>query len=83
MVKLFRLELVQREDHRKALAPERDERPNERHIAEDPGLVLDEHGVALRRDELELAIQIGCVEVLDPDEGHLMSAVTKAVGHGK
>src|SRR5206468_9204172 len=29
-VKLFRLELVQREDHRKALAPEREERPNER-----------------------------------------------------
>ncbi len=83
VMELLGLELVQRENDRKSLAPERDERPHERHIAEDPRLVLDEHGIALRRDEFELAVEIGRVEVLDPDEGDLVSAVAKTIGHGE
>ena len=47
VVELLGLELVHREDHRKAFAPEREECAHERDVAEDPGLVLDEHGVAL------------------------------------
>ena len=83
VVELLRFELVQREDDRKALAPERDQRSHERDVAEDPRLVLDDHRIALRRNELELAIQIARVEMLDPDEGDLMAAVAEAIGHGE
>ena len=81
MVELLGLKLVHREDHRKALAPERQERADERDVAKDPGLVLDEHRIALRRDELELAVEVGRVEMLDPDERDLVPAVAQAIGY--
>ena len=47
VVEFLRLELVQGQDDRKALAPEREKRSHERDVTEDPRLVLDEDRVAL------------------------------------
>src|SRR5439155_5879558 len=59
----------------------REERADERDVAEDPGLVLDEHDVGfLARDELQLAVQIGRVEVPNAHEGDLMAALAEPVG---
>src|SRR5207244_2281229 len=84
MVELLRLELVHRKHDRKAPPPEREERADERDVTEDPGLVLDEHDVGLlARDELQLAVEIGRVEVPYAHEGDLVAALAEPVGYGE
>ena len=83
VVELLGLELVHREHHRQAAAPEREQHADERHITEDPGLVLDEHDFGLLGDVLHLLVEVRGIEVPHTDERHLVAALAKPFGDGE
>ena len=81
MVELLRLELVHREHQREAAAPQIEERAHEGHVAEDPGLVLDEDRLDVVADVFHLVLQVGRVEVPHADEGDLVPTRAQPVAY--
>ncbi len=61
---------------------EREERLHERDVAEDRGLVLDEHRVHVVADVLQLVPEVRGVGVAHADEGDAVPALVQALRHG-
>src|SRR5438874_1377450 len=79
MVELLGLELVHRENDRQAPAPQRAERTDDGHVAEDPGFVLDEDHVGPTTDVAQLLVEVRSVEMTHADERHLMASLAQAL----
>ena len=79
VVELLGLELVHREHDRKAAAAQAEERVDERDVAEDARLVLDEDRVDVVADVAQLLLQVRGVEVAHAHERHVVSALAQAV----
>jgi len=81
VVELLGLQLVHREDDRKAAPPEVPERADERDVAEDAGLVLDEDRLDVVAYVLQLLEEVLGVEVAYADERHAVAARAQSVAH--
>ena len=79
VVELLGLELVQREDHGDASAPEADERADERDVREDPGLVLDEDDVGVAAHVGGLLREVRVVEMAHAHERDVVAARAEPV----